>query len=142
MTQKKHIAKTLLSVYPQLDGFIRYQHKFMNELIKESFHGFTSAEEIISDVTDRLVKRDQLKFIESMTKKTLRSMPHEQGKILWSFFIKNKSKDELAAELGINPRTVYKQIDKALDIFVRVLQRHEMNATVFNQINRALSLVI
>ena len=126
MKHMENLAKKLLVSYPKLKGMVSYYERFKGALVKESFHSFTDAEEIIGRVIDVQVHRARVEFCRSVVKGILTGMSRELGRVLWLHYCKGMSLGDISMKLNIARTSVFRRVNRALKIFTEQIATFEI----------------
>jgi len=132
--QKQTIARTLLKCYPRYALCIDWHGKYLHRYVEASFGVERNAEQVLEYVITRMVKKHQIELLKNRIDELVSGLPVNQSKLILSFFVEGIDPSDIAAKLEIHPRTLYKQVDKAIERISKRMWRLHINIPYFNDL--------
>jgi len=121
--RKNDQAKTILTILPDIgrycDGVARANHA----RALASFNTCTDTQQLMESIIDRAYKSQVLHNLKIKVEKQLESAPKKLGAFITAYFIEKKKIAQVATELGLCERTVFRKIDDAIEWFATKLER-------------------
>lgn len=124
-TRFKFWIKTLLSSYSNFPEIIRTLDKIIElqastvSFSNDVFNGTNSLECQVEQVIDLTQRKTAILNIYIMTRELLKVLPEIDLDFIEKKFVYNWSVEDLSKEYNFSPRTIYRKIDKLIDIIYK-----------------------
>ena len=119
--ERRH-AKTILTILPQIDKYCETVAKVNHARAINSFNSpLQDTYKLMELIIDKTYKAQILHNLKIKAQRQLEIAPKNIQRAIKLSFLDGKKIAEIAKELGITERTVFRQIDKGLDWFTQVL---------------------
>lgn len=134
--QKKIVARTLLTLLPQMNDFVDHISKKSNSLVSASFHSTMNAKVIYERILDNIVRKDKIVDLRKRVRSLIKSLPRKFALILWEHYMKKQSFTQIAEVQNVTTRTIERRVAKAVELFAQNLDSICINNFTFGSLVR------
>jgi DNA-directed RNA polymerase specialized sigma subunit len=130
--KSKDFAKTLLTIWPDLDNYRKILEQKIHTKIIESYSSPDATMQIVEKIIDISVRKDTIRNLSRDLESAAAGLPPTPQTVLRSFYyIKQKTAPKIATEMGISVRSFYRVLDSAVNKFAKRLESIGMNQFTF-----------
>gem|GEM_PF-1628673 len=132
---KKIIARVLLQMLPQIDGYCEtLARKNYRNAIKSQLSEYWDAERIMERIIDKTFRAQQLQSLKKKIEKQLLTAPEKTQTVIQLFFLKDQKIAKIAEKLNVTERTIFREINKSVDWFSNQLDWVGMTPVRFQEL--------
>ncbi|MCL2570340.1 MAG: hypothetical protein FWE16_03985 [Firmicutes bacterium] len=127
------VARTLLTLYRKVDGYIELHWKKIQVTTNYAFEIPMSCEEISEKVIRQLYKRNNLKSLKNKIEIVLSKLPEKYQTVIRFYFFVGLTSKTVASRIKRDERTVFRQLGRGIQLFADNLLP-EFNSFVINEL--------
>ena len=128
------IARTLLFCWPRIDDYVAHQNKLIYSTALYSYNATIPVEEIAEKIINRENKKRALISLKGALLREVEKLEPRHSEVIKHYFFERKSTIEIALIRGRTSRTIFRDINAALDAFVQRFPDMRITESSFNNL--------
>jgi hypothetical protein len=132
--EKVPFAKTLLTILPHIDRYCDSTHKVNHIDALNSFYGLSDTYSLMQRIIEKTYRAERLYNLKIKTVKYLDTMPGNRGTVLKLLYIKKLRPCQVAKDLGLCERTVFRIVKIGINDLAENLEKIGVNEVIFRQL--------
>ena len=130
-------ARTILAIFPHIDKYCERVDQNIRFNAINSYHLPTQdTYEVMQRIINRTYKAQVLHNLKIKVQKRLALGDEKITRVIDLYFLQGKKPAQMAIELGVSERTVFRSINQAVEWFAGRLESMGVTTYVFNELLR------
>ena len=135
MTNNIKIARTLLSLWPDLDNYYLGIEKQIFKSAMASYGNPDNTMQIIDKIIELTMRKDVLRALARDINATIGGLPPVENELLHKFYLtRDKTAREFSAQLGMPLRSFYRKVSNAVQLFSQRLPNMGINTFTWERL--------
>jgi DNA-directed RNA polymerase specialized sigma subunit len=132
---ERAIAKTLLVLWPQMSGYCTMLEQKIHKTALGSFGSPNSTRQIMEKIINITAQKDIINNLQKELTHAISKFPPDTQQLLTNFFYnKQKTANDISAEMNLSRRSFYRRLDSAVDKLARGLKHMGINAFTWSNL--------